>query len=153
MAEVQTAMLDFIAGVPALLQAEGEKMYAEHIKSLLNEKSTPDVSIRDQAMRFWTEVVDRRLHFSIKREQIEFFKNPPSLRDLLAFSTDLLVPSASCSVRAILIQCAPEAENSSASSEQKPGARVKHPLFAGLGGKIKYLKEPSELHIYASAIG
>ena len=66
-------MFDFIAGVPALLEAQGEQLYAEHIKSLLNEKSTPDVSIRDQAMRFWTEVVDRRLNFNSKEEQVAFF--------------------------------------------------------------------------------
>lgn len=146
-------MFDFIAGVPALLEAQGEQLYAEHIKSLLNEKSTPDVSIRDQAMRFWTEVVDRRLNFNSKEEQVAFFRSPPSLREFVAFSADLLIPSPAGGVRAILVQCVPEEDSAPASTERKTGAaRVKHSLFAGLGGKIKYLREPSELHVYSSAI-
>jgi hypothetical protein len=141
-------MLNFIRDIPALLESQGETLYTEHVQSLLNEKSTPDVSAREQSMRFWAEIVDRRMHFSCKQEQIDFFEHPPSLHEFIGFSSNLLIPSAMSNVRSILVQCSSEFE-ASKGSDKKSDAFVHHPLFAPIADAMTYVREPSELHEYS----
>lgn len=147
MSDVQKSMLNFIQGIPSLLEAQGEELYAENVQSLLNEKSTPDVSVRDQAMRFWSEISDRRLYFGVKQEQIDFFRNPPSLSELVAFTNDFLIPSPTSSVRAILVQCSSEYDVIAPTG--KAQSFVDHPMFRPILSSSKFVKQSSDLHQYA----
>ena len=139
--DVQEAIFDFIRGIPLLLKDIGETSYMKHVNSVLNEKMTPDISLKEQAMRFWSEIDDGRLCFTMKEQQIEFFKGPPSFSEFLEFCSILLIPSPHSSVRALLVQCFCEA-----SKELDECKRIEHPLFQPLAGNVRFLSHPSEIH-------
>lgn len=87
-AEVQRAILAFVAGIPRLISTLKKDEYFDHIDSLVNEKTRPPLNIFEAFNNNAYCIVDRRYDFDTRMEEAQLLKSQ-SRENLSSFAQQL----------------------------------------------------------------
>ncbi len=87
-AEVQRAILAFVAGIPRLILTLKKDEYFDHIDSLVNEKTRPPLNIFEAFNNNTYCIVDRRYDFDTRMEEAQLLKSQ-SRENLSSFAQQL----------------------------------------------------------------
>lgn len=139
---VQQEMMNFVKEIPELVRNISADRYSGLISSILNEKKTSDISIWDNAMRFWDEILERRYQFENLDEEIRYLQTtPPSVDELLFFCSEIFSFRIEGQARLLVVQC------HQPQISMKPKKQQKKLDMISLPKKTVLLNNPEDLRV------
>lgn len=90
-AQVQNAVLEFVRQAPDLIRAMDGAVFRDYVRSVVNKKLEPPVSLSEATDVNWVQIDDRKYNFYLKEEMVKILSSEELINQevMASFASDL----------------------------------------------------------------